>query len=236
MQDEESIKMKKELRITEIYRSIQGESTYSGLPCIFVRLTGCDLRCSYCDSTYAFKGGESMPLEEILRKIEKLDVPLVEITGGEPLLQKEVLPLMENLCDIGKTVLLETSGAHDISKVDSRVIRIVDMKCPSSGESDRNLISNLSALRSKDELKFVIGSREDFEWARDCVRKNELETRVRTILFSPAFKISATPGQTKGHDGIEARTLVDWILTEKLPVRFQLQIHKYVWDPNQKGV
>lgn len=236
MQDEESIKMKKELRITEIYRSIQGESTYSGLPCIFVRLTGCDLRCSYCDSTYAFKGGESMPLEEILRKIEKLDVPLVEITGGEPLLQKEVLPLMENLCDIGKTVLLETSGAHDISKVDSRVIRIVDMKCPSSGESDRNLISNLSALRSKDELKFVIGSREDFEWARDCVRKNELETRVRTILFSPAFKTSATPGQTKGHDGIEARTLVDWILTEKLPVRFQLQIHKYVWDPNQKGV
>lgn len=177
-----------------------------------------------------------MSLEEILGKVKELDCSLVEITGGEPLLQKAVLPLMKSLCDAGKTVLLETSGAHDISKVDPRVIRIVDLKCPSSGESDRNLASNLEALRPADELKFVIGTREDFEWARDRVRKGGLEMRVRSVLFSPAFKTVAAPGETKGHEGLEPKTLVEWILAEKLPVRFQLQMHKYVWEPTQKGV
>ena len=177
-----------------------------------------------------------MSLMDILRKVEELDCPLVEITGGEQLLQKAVLPLMKSLCDAGKTVLLETSGAHDISKVDPRVIRIVDLKCPSSGESERNLPSNLEVLRPMDEMKFVIGSREDFEWARDRLRENSLETKVRSVLFSPAFRTAAAPGQTKGHDGLEPRILVEWILKEHLPVRFQLQMHKYVWEPTKKGV
>jgi 7-carboxy-7-deazaguanine synthase len=177
-----------------------------------------------------------MSLEEILEKVESLKCSLIEITGGEPLVQKGVFPLMQSLCDSGKTVLLETSGAHDISNVDSRVIRIVDMKCPSSGEVDRNLFANLDLLKSIDELKFVIGTREDFEWARDLVRSRTLEKRVNTILFSPAFPTAAAPGQTKGHEGLELRQLVEWILEDKLPVRFQLQIHKYIWEPTTKGV
>jgi 7-carboxy-7-deazaguanine synthase len=224
------------LLISEIYLSVQGESTFTGLPCIFVRLTGCDLRCSFCDSAYAFTGGTSMPLSEIIEKIEGLGCSLIEITGGEPLLQKGVFPLMENLCQGGKTVLLETSGAHDISKVDPRVIRIVDMKCPSSGESDRNLLSNLQHLKLSDELKFVIGTREDFNWAREFVLKHELDKRVRSILFSPVFYTAAIPGQIAGHEGIDPRLLVEWILEAKLPVRFQLQIHKFIWSPTQKGV
>jgi 7-carboxy-7-deazaguanine synthase len=224
------------LQISEIYLSVQGESTYTGLPCVFVRLTGCDLRCNYCDSAYAFTGGERMSLEAVSRKVDDLKCALVEITGGEPLLQKNVHPLMKSLCDAGKTVLIETSGAHDISKIDPRVIRIVDFKCPSSGESGRNLLSNVDHLKQTDEVKFVIGSREDFEWARDMVQKHQLDKKVKTVLFSPAFVTAEVPGQIKGHAGINSQQLVEWILEEKLPVRFQLQIHKYIWEPTQKGV
>jgi 7-carboxy-7-deazaguanine synthase len=228
--------MSETLLISEIYKSIQGESSYVGLPCVFVRLTGCDLRCSFCDSVYSFTGGTKMSLDEILKRISELDCALVEITGGEPLLQKNVLPLMQKLCDSGKTVLIETSGAHDISKIDPRVIRILDLKCPSSGECDRNKMENLHHLKSKDELKFVIGSREDFEWARDSVQKYNLSQKVSTILFSPVFKTAAFPGQIKGHSGQDSKQLVEWILEEKLPVRMQLQIHKFIWEPTQRGV
>ncbi len=227
---------KETLQITEIYRSIQGESTFAGLACVFVRLTGCDLRCTYCDSAYAFTGGTRMSLGEIIARVDQLPCDLVEITGGEPLLQKAVFPLMQRLCDAGKTVLLETSGAHDVSGVDPRVHRIVDLKCPSSGECGRNFFSNLDKVCSRDEVKFVIGTREDFEWARDQLRKYAIDQKVRCVLFSPAFKTAAAAGQTKGHDGLDNRLLVEWILEEKLPVRFQLQMHKYVWEPGRKGV
>jgi len=224
------------LQITEIYSSIQGESSFAGLPCAFVRLTGCDLRCTYCDSAYAFSGGKRVPLEEILCQIQSLNCPLVEITGGEPLLQKNVLPLMKTLCDTGKTVLIETSGAHDISKIDPRVTRIMDLKCPSSDESHRNLFSNLAHLKSNDEVKFVIGSREDFEWARDQLHRHALNHKVRCILFSPTFLTAPSPSQTKGHPGLNPKILAEWILEEKLPVRFQLQIHKFIWEPTRRSV
>ncbi len=225
-----------QLLISEIYLSVQGESTHAGLPCVFVRLTGCDLRCTYCDSAYAFKGGTKMAVQDVVRKTLALDCPLVEITGGEPLLQKNVLPLMKQLCDAGKTVLLETSGAHDVSKVDPRVVKIVDFKCPSSGESSRNLPANLAHLRPTDEIKFVIGTREDFEWARDHVRRHMLDRKVKAVLFSPVFKTAAATGETKGHEGLDPELLVKWILEEKIPVRFQLQIHKFIWEPTLRGV
>jgi 7-carboxy-7-deazaguanine synthase len=224
------------LLIQEIYKSIQGESTFTGLPCIFVRLTGCDLRCSYCDSVYSFKGGETMTLDRVLEEVNRLQCDLVEITGGEPLLQKNVLPLMKMLCDTGKRVLLETSGAHDIAPVDPRVVRILDLKCPSSGESERNLASNLDHLTSNDEVKFVIGDRDDYLWARNEVVGHKLEKRVRCVLFSPVFPTAPAPGETSGHAGLESRQLVEWILEDRLPVRMQLQIHKYIWEPTKKGV
>ncbi len=224
------------LQVSEIYLSIQGESTYTGLPCVFVRLTGCDLRCAYCDSAFAFTGGIRMSIDEVIQKVESFHCLLVEMTGGEPLLQKAVLPLMKILCNTGKTILLETSGAHDISKVDSRVIRIVDFKCPSSGESDRHLFSNLRRLNQNDEVKFVIGSRKDFEWACDQVRRYQLEKKVRSVLFSPTFKTAAASGQTTGHEGLDSKLLVQWLLEENLQVRFQLQVHKYIWTPTQRGV
>ncbi len=224
------------IQITEIYRSIQGESTFAGLPCTFIRLTGCDLRCHYCDSAYAFTGGNRMCGEDILEKVKALECELVEITGGEPLLQKGVHPLMTRLCDSGRTVLIETSGAHDISGIDSRVHRIVDLKCPSSGECGRNLFSNLQHLRPSDEVKFVIGSREDFEWACSQVGQHGLVNRVGSVLFSPAFTTAPAAGQTAGHAGLEPRILVEWILQSRVPVRFQLQMHKYVWEPTRKGV
>lgn len=224
------------LQISEIYLSIQGESSFAGLPCVFVRLTGCDLRCHYCDSAFAFKGGTRLSVTEIIARIESLHCGLIEITGGEPLLQKNVLPLMAALCDSGRTVLIETSGAHDIAKIDPRVIRIVDWKCPSSGESGRNLPADLKHLRATDELKFVIGTREDFEWARDQVRRHDLDQQVRSVLFSPVFKTAPVPGEIRGHDGLDPRVLAEWILEEKLPVRFQLQVHKYIWEPLRRGV
>jgi 7-carboxy-7-deazaguanine synthase len=214
----------KTLTINEIYRSIQGESTWAGLPCVFVRLTFCDLRCSYCDTEYAFYEGKKQTLGEIVSAVEALDCPLVEITGGEPLLQKNVLPLMTMLADDGRTVLLETSGAHDISGVDPRVHRIMDLKTPGSGEVARNLFSNIDHLRDRDEVKFVIGSREDYEWSREQVRHFGLPARCRAVLFSPIF------------GRINPQQIVEWMLEDKLDVRFQLQMHKFIWTPSERGV
>lgn len=211
------------LVINEIYRSVQGESSWSGLPCVFVRLTACNLRCVWCDSTHTFYEGKRMSLDEILDRVEELGDPLVEITGGEPLLQKSVYPLMDELLRRGKTVLLETSGSLDISSVPEAVARIVDLKCPDSGESERNLMSNLEHLTPRDEVKFVIASRRDYEWARDILREHGIEKRC-TVLMGVVF------GQ------LDPRILVEWILEDRLAVRFQLQLHKIVWTPDQRGV
>jgi 7-carboxy-7-deazaguanine synthase len=216
--------MQGKLTVNEIYLSIQGESTWAGLPCAFVRLTGCDSRCTYCDTEYAFYEGVRKSLGEILSEVLALDCPLVEITGGEPLLQKNVLPLMSLLCNADRTVLLETSGAHDISKIDPRVHRIMDLKTPSSGESSRNLYSNISLLNHRDEVKFVIGSREDYDWSREQIERHGLEKIVRAVLLSPVF------------GRIEPRLIVEWMLKDRLPARFQLQIHKFVWEPRARGV
>jgi 7-carboxy-7-deazaguanine synthase len=214
----------KTLTINEIYHSIQGESTWAGRPCVFVRLTFCDLRCNYCDTEYAFYEGKKQTLEEILSAVTGLRCPLVEITGGEPLLQKNVLPLMSKLCDAGYTVLLETSGAHDISQVDPRVHRIMDLKTPGSGEVGKNFWPNIDQLTSRDEVKFVMGSREDYEWSREKVEHYALVSRCHAVLFSPIF------------GRIDPRQIVEWILADKLDVRFQLQMHKFIWSPTQRGV
>ena len=214
----------KTLTINEIYHSIQGESTWAGRPCVFARLTFCDLRCNYCDTEYAFYQGEKQTLKEIVDLVTAFNCPLVEITGGEPLIQKNVLPLMSMLSDVGYTVLLETSGAHDISKVDPRVHRIMDLKTPGSGEVEKNLWSNIDYLGSHDEVKFVIGSREDYEWSCDKVRRFDLPKRCHAVLFSPIF------------GRIDPRKIVEWILADRLDVRFQLQMHKFIWTPTQRGV
>ena len=288
------------LVINEIYLSLQGESTFAGLPCIFIRLTACDLRCSYCDTAYAFTEGKKMVLKEILEVVQNLakpfggrtisltpgfspvsaavkheetvstvfrtpqtvepvplrtspphaglksgvtetKLPLVELTGGEPLLQKNSLPLMKSLCDSGFTVLLETSGAHDISPVDPRVHRIMDLKCPGSGEVERNRWENLKYLKATDEIKFVIGTREDYEWAKTQIAKHELDS-ICPLLFSwvhplapeqqnPSLK-KVPPGQTP----LSQRELAEKIIADALPVRFQIQQHKIIWPPEQRGV
>jgi 7-carboxy-7-deazaguanine synthase len=214
----------KTLTVNEIYHSIQGESTWAGWPCVFVRLTYCNLRCNYCDTEYAFYEGKKMALKEIVHRVESFGSELVEITGGEPLLQKNVLPLMSILCDAGHTVLLETSGAHDIAPVDTRVHRIMDLKTPGSGEVEKNLWSNIDHLTPRDEVKFVIGSREDYEWSREKVQRFDLPARCHAVLFSPIF------------GRIDPREIVEWILADKLNVRFQLQMHKFIWTPTQRGV
>ncbi len=214
----------KTVTINEIYHSIQGESTWAGQPCVFVRLTFCDLRCNYCDTEYAFYEGKKQTLDEIVSAVAKFQCPLVEITGGEPLLQKNVLPLMTMLADAGYTVLLETSGAHDISQVDPRVHRIMDLKTPGSGECSRNLFSNVDYLNQGDEVKFVIGSREDYEWSKEQISRHGLVGKCRAVLFSPIF------------GRIDPRKIVEWILADRLPVRFQLQMHKFIWTPETKGV
>lgn len=214
----------KTLTINEIYHSIQGESTWAGRPCVFVRLTFCDLRCNYCDTEYAFYEGRKQTLNEIVDLVTKFQCPLVEITGGEPLLQKNVLPLMSMLCDAGHTVLLETSGAHDISQVDARVHRIMDLKTPGSGEAEKNHWSNIDQLSLRDEVKFVMGSREDYEWSREKVQRFDLSKRCHAVLFSPIF------------GRIDPRQIVEWILADNLDVRFQLQMHKFIWTPTQRGV
>lgn len=212
------------LTVNEIYQSIQGESTFAGLPCVFVRLTFCDLRCSWCDTEYAFYEGTKMPLEEIIAAVDKFGCPLVELTGGEPLLQPAAPALMAGLLDKGYQVLLETAGHRDISAVDKRVVRIMDLKCPDSGMSDKNRWENIAQLTANDEVKCVIASRADYEWAREKVLQYDLPNKVRAVLFSAVF------------DRIEPRQIVDWLLADKLPVRFQLQMHKFIWNPKQTGV
>ena len=243
------------LVVNEIYLSLQGESTFAGLPCVFIRLTACDLRCSYCDTAYAFTEGKKQSLAEILEKVRELakpyanskfeirnlKLPLVELTGGEPLLQKNSLSLMQALCDDGFTVLIETSGAHDISPIDSRVRRIMDLKCPSSGEVERNLFSNLAHLKATDEIKFVIGTQEDYEWAKEQIVTHKL-VGLCPLLFSWVHPL-APQQQNKvlkqvpdGLTPITRKELVEKIITDALPVRFQIQQHKIIWPPEQRGV
>lgn len=212
------------LTVHEIYASVQGESTLAGRPCTFVRLTFCDLRCDWCDTEYAFYEGEKMSLDAILGRVRELGVPLVEVTGGEPLMQPGALPLMERLCDAGFEVMLETGGHRDIGPVDPRVRRIMDIKCPGSKMSKRNRYENIPLLTRRDEVKFVIRSREDYEWAREIVEKYSLPGRVNAVLFSPVF------GE------IDPQDMVAWILEDQLAVRFQLQMHKFIWKPDERGV
>jgi 7-carboxy-7-deazaguanine synthase len=229
--------------ITEIFKSIQGEGTRAGLPCIFVRLTGCNLRCTWCDSAYAFHGGKKMSVEEVLGRVDeltgrskKLDgtqsaVPLVELTGGEPLLQEEVYPLAEKLLASGYTVMVETSGERYIGELPREVIKIVDVKCPDSGEPDTFEMRNLDALSEEDEVKFVLSTRRDYEFAREFTTQHGLARRVKQILFSPVFEDPGGKWQ-----GLEPRAVVEWMLADCLPVRLGLQLHKFVWDPATKGV
>lgn len=246
--------MSESLVINEIYVSVQGESTFAGLPCVFIRLTACDLRCSYCDTVYAFTEGKRKSFDDILARVNELAapyrdqpagpagrLPLVELTGGEPLLQKNSPALMRQLCDAGYTVLLETSGAHDISVVDPRVRRIMDLKCPASGESGRNRMENLAHLKATDEIKFVIGTHEDYAWAKEQIRNHRLET-ICPLLCSWVHPL--TPEQQSpvlkrapaGHTPISRRELVEKIVADALPVRFQAQLHKIIWPPEQRGV
>ncbi|MEW6303216.1 MAG: radical SAM protein [Verrucomicrobiota bacterium] len=244
--------MAETLVINEIYLSLQGESTFAGLPCVFVRLTACNLRCSYCDTAYAFTEGKKTSLEAIVQRINELGapfgnargdrkLPLVELTGGEPLLQPNSLPLMKALCDAGYTVLVETSGALDIAPVDARVHRIMDLKCPSSGECERNRWSNLPQLKATDEVKFVIGTREDYEWAKEQVCKHRLN-EICPVLFSWVAPLAAHQQDKSlkavpaGQTPLTRQELVERIIADALPVRFQLQMHKVIWPPDQRGV
>ncbi len=227
------------MQITEIYKSLQGESTYAGLPCVFVRLTGCNLRCTWCDSEFSFYGGRKMPLEEVLGEVARLSPSggLVEITGGEPMLQeREVIPLMEHLLDADYQVLLETSGERPLARVPKQVIKIVDVKCPHSGEPDTFELENLKALRTHDELKFVLTDRADYEFARDFVLRHGLAEQVHAILFSPAFEKTASGSRDTSHCRLDPQELAQWILEDNIPVRLSLQIHKLIWDPAAKGV
>ena len=223
--------------ITEIFKSIQGEGTRAGLPCVFVRLTGCNLRCTWCDTAYAFHGGTKMTVEEVVARVGELAgrgeraVPLVELTGGEPLLQEEIYPLAERLVADGYTVMIETSGERFVGRLPRTVVKIVDVKCPDSGEADTFELRNLGELTGEDEVKFVITSRRDYEFAREFTREHGLVEKVRQVLFSPVFDDPA--GKWKG---LEARALVEWILEDGLSVRLGLQLHKFVWDPATKGV
>jgi 7-carboxy-7-deazaguanine synthase len=212
------------LTINEIFHSIQGESTHAGKPCVFVRLTACDLRCSWCDTPYAFHEGHRMSLDAVLDEVERFDCETVEVTGGEPLLQKEVYPLMQALLDRGKTVLVETGGHRSIAEVPRDVIKVMDIKCPGSGEADKMDWSNLDCLAAHDEVKFVIRDRADYEYARDVLSRHDLTGRVAAVLFSPV------------HGVLDSRTLSEWVLNDRLPVRVQLQLHKYIWDPGTRGV
>lgn len=225
--------------ITEIFKSIQGESTYAGLPCVFVRLTGCNLRCSWCDSEYAFYGGRRMALEEVLEEVENLSPTggLVEITGGEPLLQeREVIPLMQRLLDSGYKVLLETSGERSLDRVPPGVVKVVDVKCPNSGEPDTFCMENLEALRSSDQVKFVLTDRADYEFARNFVAEHRLADRVQAVLFSPAFSKDASGARSPGQCLLDPQELADWMLADNVPARLGLQMHKFIWDPATKGV
>jgi 7-carboxy-7-deazaguanine synthase len=216
------------LRVTEIFHSIQGESTWAGYPCTFIRLTGCPLRCVWCDTEYSFYGGEKQTLDELMQKVRAIGTSLVEITGGEPLIHRNAFVLAGRLVDEGFTVLVETSGAIDVAPLDPRVHKIMDLKCPGSGEVDRNLWSNLDHLTGRDEVKFVIKDRADYEWSRDVVRSRlaarKAEGTLREILFSPVW------------NAVEFREMAEWILSDHLPVRYQIQLHKVIWGANVPGV
>jgi 7-carboxy-7-deazaguanine synthase len=211
------------LKVNEIYFSIQGESTYAGRPCIFVRLTYCNLRCTYCDTEYAFHEGTERTVDSIIEEVKSFKCNLVEITGGEPLVQKESIELMKKLCDEQFEVLLETGGSLPIKDVDKRVKIILDLKCPGSGMSDKNLFENLDVIKPTDEVKFVIMNREDYDWSKEIIKKYKLDKKCE-ILFSPVF------------GSIEPEQITNWILEDKLNVRFQLQLHKYIWNPERRGV
>lgn len=211
------------MRVTEIFHSIQGESTWAGRPCVFVRLTGCPLRCRWCDTEYSFYGGETLSIEEILTRVDSYGCHVVEVTGGEPLSQKDAIPLLVALAERGYSVLLETSGALSIAEVDQRVHIILDLKCPDSGEVERNLWENLSHLKPRDEIKFVLASRRDYEWACETVRTHDLADR-HTVLFSPVW------------DDLSAETLAVWILEDRAPVRLQIQLHKFLFGAERRGV
>jgi 7-carboxy-7-deazaguanine synthase len=212
------------LTINEIFHSIQGESSFAGQPCVFVRLTACDLRCTWCDTPYAFYEGRKMSVDEVIADVESRGCELVEVTGGEPLLQQDVYPLMQRLIDAGKTVLIETGGHRSIGKVPAGVIRIMDVKCPGSGESAKNDWSNLPLLTKRDEVKFVIADRVDYDYAREILAREHLADRCGAVLFSPV------------HGKLEPRQLSEWVLADRLPVRVQLQLHKYIWSPETRGV
>jgi 7-carboxy-7-deazaguanine synthase len=226
--------------ITEIFRSIQGEGTRAGLPCIFVRLTGCNLRCTWCDTAYAFYGGKQITVDEVCEKVRELsllsvangnEIRLVELTGGEPLLQSEVIPLAEKLLAAGYTVMIETSGERFIGKLPREVIKIVDVKCPDSGAADTFDFANLEALGPSDEIKFVIASRRDYEFAREFTAQHALAVKVHQVIFSPS-----SPDPAGKWPGLEARELTEWILADGVPVRLGLQLHKFIWDPSMHGV
>jgi 7-carboxy-7-deazaguanine synthase len=212
------------LTINEIFHSIQGESTYAGRPCVFVRLTACDLRCSWCDTPYAFHEGTKMAVDDVIERVRGYGCNVVEITGGEPLLQKDVYPLMQRLLDEGHTVLLETGGHVSAARVPAGVARVIDVKCPGSGEAAKNCWENLDQLRPTDEIKFVIKDRDDYEYARRIVGEHDLTHRAAAVLFSPV------------HGVLEAKQLAEWILADRLEVRLQLQAHKYIWDAQTRGV
>jgi 7-carboxy-7-deazaguanine synthase len=212
------------LTVNEIFHSIQGESTFVGEPCVFVRLTACDLRCSWCDTPYAFHEGRKMSVDDVLGEVEKYGCATVEVTGGEPLLQRDVYPLMSRLLETGKRVLLETGGHRSIADVPAGVVRIVDVKCPGSGESDKMDWENLNRVTASDQVKFVIKDRGDYEFARDVVRRERLEQRVAAVLFSPV------------HGILGAKELAEWMLADRLPVRLQLQAHKFIWSADTRGV
>ena len=239
------------MQVTEIFRSIQGESTYAGLPCIFVRLTGCNLRCTWCDTAYAFYGGTKMSIDDVLGRVQELSsgrgsdsgtdakmagqlekpISLVELTGGEPLLQPDAVGLAQRLMAENYTVLVETSGERFVGILPQQVVKIVDVKCPDSGEGGTFLLDNLKAIDTKDEVKFVIGSRRDYEFARDFSAEHQLARRVRQVLFSPVF-----PDPNGSWNGLDARILAEWILADCLPVRLGLQLHKFIWHPSTRGV
>ena len=244
--------MSEALVVNEVYLSLQGESTFAGLPCIFIRLTACNLRCSYCDTAYAFTEGEKQPFNEILSEVGRLarpfeasvcghKLPLVELTGGEPLLQPNSLPLMKALCDEGFTVLIETSGAHDISKIDPRVRRIMDLKCPSSGEVARNRFENIAHLKSTDEVKFVVGTLEDYDWMKQQIAAHRLHGVCPLLVswvqpLTPEQQHASLKPVPAGSTPITRRQLAEKILADHLPVRFQLQMHKFIWPSEQRGV
>ena len=224
--------------LIETYKSVQGESSFAGVPCIFVRLAGCNLRCAWCDSEYTFTGGYKQSADEVIAAVEALaPVRLVEFTGGEPLLQaRELIPVMERLLTSNYTLMIETSGERPLAGVPAAVHKIVDVKCPGSGESGRFRLENLDALTVRDEVKFVLTDRTDYEYARDFVREHTLEQRAGHILFSPAFKKAPSLERSTANCALDPRLVVDWMLKDAVPGRLSLQIHKYIWEPQKKGV